>query len=237
MSCCCLRWTAPPSTHTHAPPSWVKHWTILTAGITAQSRRMCVYAVVGGGVGGEEWRRSWGRELGAPAAACTVRSSEGVGLAVERRAGGGEMRVRGRARKSLAGSPALSFTPNQALVWAWNAFVFQNIIIASSDSSRGNPSSLIHRRGGGGGRREGEDTGGDSAGVVGVLKVKLTFISPNWLTHSLSPEPLFPFPPPPAILHSTLLSNWMKAKQWNCLFVSTSQAYAHSDQLNLAHLL
>lgn len=28
----------------------------------------------------------------------------------------GEMRVRERARKSLAGSPALSFTPNQALV-------------------------------------------------------------------------------------------------------------------------
>lgn len=29
---------------------------------------------------------------------------------------GKEMRVRERARKSLAGSPALSFTPNQALV-------------------------------------------------------------------------------------------------------------------------
>lgn len=87
-----------------------------------------------------------------PAAACYVRSCEGVRRLSREGRRKGEKRVRERpvcvweGRASLAGSPALSFTPNQALVWAWNAFVFQNIIIASSDSSRGNPSSLIRRR-------------------------------------------------------------------------------------------
>lgn len=52
----------------------------------------------------------------APAAACTVRSCEGVRrLSREGRREEGQ-RDRERGRASLAGSPALSFTPNQALV-------------------------------------------------------------------------------------------------------------------------
>lgn len=107
---------------------------------------------VGGGEQMEEWQRSGGGAQLLPALSGLVREWGGWG---ER---GGEKERRGseRGRESLAGSPALSFTPNQALVWAWNAFVFQNIIIASSDSSRGNPSSLIRR---GEGRRK-EEMGG-----------------------------------------------------------------------------
>lgn len=53
-------------------------------------------------------RRSWGRELGAPAAACTVRSSEGVRMAVERR-GGRREEGQGESQKELGWQPCSLF--------------------------------------------------------------------------------------------------------------------------------
>lgn len=160
-SCCRLQGSEhlPPPTHTHKQPLT---YTLFPSGSnTEQYWQLGSQPKVGGCDSKEGGRKKKkkddrsGGELGAPAAACSVGSCEGVRQ---------PWREEGqRGRESLAGSPALSFTPNQALVWAWNAFVFQNIIIASSDSSRGNPSSLIRHREGRKKEGEGRNRGAQEA--------------------------------------------------------------------------
>lgn len=132
-------------THKNSPLSEVKHWTILTAGITAQSLRMWMRRGGGGRETGRKRRNDEGGEgvesQLLPALSGLVRKR---GCWGEETRGGGK-RVKNRKVGQVWLAALLSFTPNQALVWAWNVFVFQNIIIVSSDSSRGNPSSLIRR--------------------------------------------------------------------------------------------